>query len=488
MNYDVIIIGAGMGGLTAGALLAKDGLKTLIIEKHSIPGGYATSFKRKGFWFDSVLDAISGCHNGGWIWQALKRLGLEKEIEFTRLDPIRTDIFPDFRFDVKADIDLFISDLQSLSPKDAKAIPELFSIMKEIHHVVVTLPADVIWRDPRIEKKYPLFHKYRRKTFKELLDEYVQDERVRAILCDRCAFMGMPPSKVSAIGMSTMIITYGMNGGYRVKGLTQKLPDALAGSIKNNGGEIIYNTTADKIIIEDNRAAGVVTEDGRVFHAKKIVSNISAKKTFLDLVGKENLKDEFIDKIEKMLPSVSFFLVYLGIDMDLKKLGLEHSIGAYPSFNIEKTFSDFNSDICSPNASFETIIYTLTNPDMAPMGCHSLILMTKAGYDYKENWKECKDREAERLIKMSERIIPNLSSHIVIQDSATPLTLERYTGNDKGAAFGWAQDIGHIGSNRLQIETPIKDLYLTGHWTIPGGGVESVVASGILAVRKIMKG
>lgn len=488
MNYDVIIIGAGMGGLTAGSLLAKDGLKTLVIEKHSIPGGYATSFKRKDFWFDSVLDAISGCHNGGWIWQALKRLGLEKEIEFTRLDPVRTDIFPDFRFDVKADLDLFISDLQSLSPKEIKGVSELFSIMKELHHVVMTLPADIIWKDPRIEAKYPLFYKYKHKTFKELLDEYVQDERIRAILCDRCAFMGLPPSKVSAIGMSTMIITYGMNGGYRVKGLTQRFPDALAESIKNNNGEVIYNTLADKIIIENNKAVGVVTEDGRVFRGKNIVSNISARKTFFELVGKEHLKDEFIDKIEKMLPSVSFFLVYLGVDMDLKKLGLEHSIGTYPSFDIEATFSDINKDICSPNASFETIIYTLTNPDMAPKGCHSLILMTKAGYDYKESWKECKDREAERLIKMAERIIPNLSSHIVIQDSATPLTLERYTGNDKGAAFGWAQGIDYIGANRLQIETPINGLYLTGHWTIPGGGIESVVASGILAERKIMKG
>ncbi len=488
MIYDVIIIGAGMGGLTAGALLAKDGLKTLVIEKHSIPGGYATSFKRKGFWFDSVLDAISGCNNGGWIWQALKRLGLEKEIEFIRLDPIRTDVFPDFRFDVKADIDLFISDLQSLSPKDAKGISELFSIMKELHHVVMTLPADVVWRDTRIEAKYPLFHKYKNKTFKELLDEYAQDEKVRAILCDRCAFMGLPPSKVSAIGMSTMIITYGMNGGYRVKGLTQKFPDALAESIRNNNGDIIYNTKVDKIIIEDNRAAGVVTEDGRVFRAKKIASNISARKTFFDLVGKENLKHDFIDKIENLLPSVSFFLVYLGIDMGLKGLGLNHSIGTYPSFDIEATFSDINRDICSPNASFETIIYTLTNPDMAPKGCHSLILMTKAGYDYKENWKGCKNKEAERLIKMAEQIIPNLSNHIIVQDSATPLTLERYTGNDKGAAFGWAQGIDHVGANRLQIETPIKDLYLTGHWTIPGGGVESVVASGILVERKIIKG
>jgi prolycopene isomerase len=285
-----------------------------------------------------------------------------------------------------------------------------------------------------------------------------------------------------------MIITYGMNGGYRVKGLTQRFPDALAGSIKNNGGNIIYNTTVDKIIIEGNRAAGVVTGDGRVFRAKKIVSNISAKKTFFELAGKKHLTSELKDKIENMLPSVSFFLVYLGVDMDLKKLGLEHSIGTYPSFDIEETFSDINKDICSPNASFETIIYTLTNPDMAPKGCHSLILMTKAGYDYKESWKGCKDKEAERLIKMAERIIPNLSSHIVIQDSATPLTLERYTGNDKGAAFGWAQGIDHIGANRLQIETPINGLYLTGHWTIPGGGIESVVASGILAERKIMKG
>ena len=88
---------------------------------------------------------------------------------------------------------------------------------------------------------------------------------------------------------------------------------------------------------------------------------------------------------------------------------------------------------------------------------------------------------------MAERGIPDLSRHIIIQDSATPLTLERYTGNDKGAAFGWAQGVDQVGLNRPQIETPIENLYLTGHWTIPGGGVESVVASGILVERKIIK-
>lgn len=485
--YDVIIIGAGMGGLTAGALLAKDGLKTLVIEKHSMPGGYATSFKRKDFCFDSVLDAISGCHEGGWIWQALKRLKIEKEIQFTRLDPVRTDSFPDFKFDVKKDLNLFIADLQRLSPKNAKGIAELFTIMKEIHHAVMTLPADVVWKDPRIAKKYPLFYKCKDKTFNVLLDEYVQDEKARAILCDRSAFMGLPPSQVSAIGMATMIITYGMNGGYRVKGLTQRLPDALAESIKKNGGSLLFNSTVNKIIVKDKKAVGIATEDGRTFYAKKIISNISAKKTFLKLVGREHLQNEFADKIEGMRPSVSFFIVYLGIDIDLKKMGLTHSIGSYPSFDIEGTFSDINRDICSNKASLEIIIYTLTNPDMAPKGCHSLILMTKAGYDYEKDWKGRKEKEAEGLIKMAERAIPNLSRHIIIQDSATPLTLERYTGNDKGAAFGWAQGVDQVGLNRPQIETPMENLYLTGHWTIPGGGIESVVASGILVERKIIK-
>jgi prolycopene isomerase len=476
-----------MGGLTAGALLAKDGLKTLVIESHSIPGGYVTSFKRKDFWFDSVLDAISGCHEGGWVWQALNRLGLEKEIEFIRLDPIRTDAFPDFKFAVKADLNLFVSDLQRLSPKDAKGISELFEVMKEIYHAVMTLPADVVWKDPRIAKKYPLFYKYKDKTFKRLLNEYVQDEKARAILCDRSAFMGLPPSQVSAIGMATMIITYDMNGGYRVKGLTQKLPDALAKSIKKNGGSLLFNSTVNKVIVKDKKAVGIAVEDGRIFYAKKIISNISAKKTFLKLVGRGHLQSEFADKIEGMRPSVSFFIVYLGIDMDLKKLGLTHSIGSYPSFDIEGTFSDINRDICSPKASLELIIYTLTNPDMAPKGGHSLILMTKAGYDYEKDWKGCKEKEAEGLIKMAERVIPNLSRHIIVQDSATPLTLERYTGNDKGAAFGWAQGVDQVGLSRPQIETPIENLYLTGHWTIPGGGVESVVASGILTARKILK-
>ena len=209
---------------------------------------------------------------------------MEKEIQFTRLDPVRTDSFPDFKFDVKKDLNLFIADLQRLSPKDAKGIAELFTIMKEIHHAVMTLPADVVWKDPRIAKKYPLFYKYKDKTFNGLLDEYVRDEKARAILCDRSAFMGMPPSQVSAIGMATMIITYGMNGGYRINGLTQKLPDALAEAIRKNSGSLLFNSTVNKIIVKDKKAVGIAAEDGRTFYAKKIISNISAKRPFLNLL------------------------------------------------------------------------------------------------------------------------------------------------------------------------------------------------------------
>ncbi|MDH7500815.1 MAG: FAD-dependent oxidoreductase, partial [candidate division NC10 bacterium] len=103
-------------------------------------------------------------------------------------------------------------------------------------------------------------------------------------------------------------------------------------------------------------------------------------------------------------------------------------------------------------------------------------------------WAERKEEVANRLIQIAEKIIPGLSQHIRVREISTPLTLERYTGNFEGAAYGWEQSPDQAGPRRLSPRTPIENLYLTGHWTYPGGGVASVAVSGRMVAQEILKG
>ncbi len=160
-------------------------------------------------------------------------------------------------------------------------------------------------------------------------------------------------------------------------------------------------------------------------------------------------------------------------------------MGYYPGYDIEATFSDVAHDIASPNASLEIINYSGISPEMAPDGCSSVMLMSKAAYAYSERWNDCKGREAQRLIDLASRAVPGLKESIITEEAATPLTLERYTGNSRGAAFGWEQGAPNV---RTPSRPPIAGLYFAGHWTYPGGGVESVAASGLAAAEAAAAG
>jgi phytoene dehydrogenase-like protein len=189
-----------------------------------------------------------------------------------------------------------------------------------------------------------------------------------------------------------------------------------------------------------------------------------------------------------MKPSFSLFQVFLGVDMNPREKGIiEHEILCYSSYDLDNVYKSYLQ------GNFEEVlgicIPTLLDSSLAPENKHVISLITAIPYDYKENWgtengergssyEKLKNETMHRLIKTAEKFIPDLSKHIVYSEAATPLTLERYTANYKGAAYGWASTIGQSGVSRLQPKTPIKNLYLAGHWTNPGGGVIAVALSG----------
>ncbi len=470
-SYDVVVIGAGVGGLTAGALLARKGFSVAVFEAGKKPGGYCTSFRRRGYTFDSVLDAVSGCGSGGWLMRVLERLGVLEEVEFVRLDPLRVDVFGGERIVVPGSMPALRDLLFGLAPGEKDMTEGLLSVMEEIYRTAMVTPPEILYTDPRLDGRGGPLSKYRRLTYKDLLDDFVKDVRVRAVMSDRSAFMGLPPSKVSAVAMTIMFMTYAIGGGYRIKDGAERLAGALVSGLTKAGGEIFLKSPVTKIESVDGRATGVMA-GGRHVRAKAVVSAIDAGKTceLSDMTATPTV----------LKTANSFFMVYLCLD---KALEMPDSMGYYPGYDIEETFKDIGSDIASARASMEVINYSNISPGMAGGKGASVMLMSKAAYKYREDWNACKGREMDRIIELAERtVLPGLKGSISYAEAATPLTLERYTGNSCGSAFGWEHG---IGNERSRAATEMPGLYLAGHWTYPGGGVESVAASGLVAAEKV---
>lgn len=468
-RYDIAVIGAGIGGLAAGALLAHKGFSVAVFEAGKHPGGYCTSFRRGGYTFDTALDAISGCGKNGWLWGVLdQHLGVSSQVELVRLDPLRVDVFGSERISIPGNMSALMDLLYSTAPSEREGILGLMETMEEIYRTAMSSLPETFYKDPRMELRGGPVAKYRQLSFKDLLDNFVKDAKVRAILCDRSAFMGLPPSKVSALAMVIMFMTYAQGGGYRIKDGASRLADAFVAGLKKNGGELYTKSPVTKILSEGGCVSGVEV-DGRQIGATAVVSGMDATKT-ASMAGMDL-------EPAGLTPSTSFFMVYLGLD---RVLDIPDSMGIYPGYDIESTFADTATDIASPRSSMEVINYSRISPSMAPEGGTTLMLMAKAAYGYSEDWRSCKAREMARLIDKADTAVPGIKESIVVAEAATPLTLERYTGNSRGAAFGWEQ---LPGNPRTACKSALPGLYMAGHWTYPGGGIESVTATGIVTAE-----
>jgi all-trans-retinol 13,14-reductase len=476
-EYDVIIVGSGIGGLTCGALLSKREYKVLVLEQHYQVGGYCSSFMRRGFIFNSGVEDISGLWERGPITYLLRELGLKKEDLFVK--NTKRYIFKGEAIDAPHTLQEFIKLLSEKFPDEKENIFTFFNEAKEAYEECykeaeiygAPLPGELIVKVFGERKllnypgEHPHFYDWMNKSFKQKLDEFFRNEDLKTFLCALLAYVGTTPNKTPASSALTACVSYYLYGGYSTKGGAQNFANTLKNVIESNGGKVLLNHKVDRILIEGGKVRGVRVKD-KIFRSPIVVANANAKTTFLELVGEENLNEKFIDYIKGLKMSPSCFIVFLGVDMDLS---------SYPTL------------IINLDDSYHLLINSNADPTLAPKGKASVTLITFANYhDFPERgtkeYLQKKKNFAEDLIKKAEKVIPNLSKHIIVQDAATPRTLERYTSMPEGAIYAFDQS---IGVKRPYFKTPIKGLYLVGASTFPGGGIEAVVISGIICANDI---
>jgi phytoene desaturase len=486
-DTDVVIIGAGIAGLTCGCLLANKGLKVLMIERNQKVGGCCTSFEKDGFSFDLSVQSFGECQEGGRVWRILKQLNLLDQIHFIPLEPAREYYFPGCKVNQSSRLETHIENLSTLFPKERKGIEGVYRVLKKIFEEFSNMPPSLNWFEPSsFLSRYPLLSRYRGSTYEELLCEFISDPFLKKLLSIRSSYALLPPEEISVVGMAGIEMSYFNYGVSCVEGRVEQLPLQLGEALKKMGGQILTGHEVDQILMEEKKAIGVHLKDGQEITGKVVISNVDAHHTFSDLVGESHTPSGFRSKLMGMKPSLSYFILYLGIRGDVDELPVSNNEVFFEE-ELRQEYHSLYQNRISEKAPFYLLVPSKVNPSHAPPGEATLCLSCKTSYHFSPDWNQkIRDELSQHLINKASVFIPNLKERIVVKIETTPRTIEQWTRNRWGAAYGWSQIPRQSGIYRLSRTTPILDLYLTGHWTSPGGGIAGVVASGELTAEAIL--
>ena len=263
-EYDAIIVGAGMGGLGAAAFLAQEGYSVLVVEKHYRAGGYAHSFRRKKYIFDSAVRIVAGAEGDGLLHQLLEKVGLADTLPFIKLDKIYTAVYPEHRFTVNEGVQGFYDAYANIFPHEKENLKSLIQEMEALYDATISMLHS---NNPLEALSNPLVMKYRSLTFHEMLKSFIRDPQLLYSLAALWGYYGASPATGSAMYFSYAMMSYFKEDIYYLEGSFQKLADAFVKRIEECGGEVCLSTEVTKIEVEDKVVKGVHLKKGQYIEA-----------------------------------------------------------------------------------------------------------------------------------------------------------------------------------------------------------------------------
>lgn len=483
LDADVVVIGSGIAGLTAGALLANTGRRVAVVEQSQGLGGYAHAFRRgdRGqYTFDPAVHLLADQQLFGGV---LGHLGVRNRCVFIPSAHFYRAMLPGFALDLPANREGYVEAHARAFPHEAGGIRRFWEFCRVIHREAHDMPAAVHLRDlDAAVAAAPNLFRYRHATLAQVLDEYVSDPRARAVCAVPWQYLGVPPSR-AAFQTFAQLTTVHTDDLFAIEGGVERLIDALAEVIRAAGGVISTSCRVAGILVENGRALGVRLADGQELRSDWVLSGADPFQTFEQLVAREYVPASYSRKLGRMRVSGSAFLLFAASRLDLSAWDLPHQIFSHETWDHEENYrltarGDFGVRWITPTS--------LLDPSVAPEGEHVVVCKAITPYDVGTPWAEIKERCTRKLLAELDAVLPGFTDELTFVESATPLTVERFSLNRLGAIHSWEQTPAHTESKRPAPQTPVDHLLLCSQWTSIGGSFLRAFFTGIITAQIVL--
>ena len=499
-NYDVVVIGAGNGGLVASARLAKEGKKTLLIERHNLPGGFATSFVRGRFEFEASLHELCGIGpitGKAPLQKIFEEIGAADKIEWVSLDEaFRVITLEEDKSDYAMPLgkSQFIAKLEEYDPNSASIVTKIFDLIESVEKTLDFVEVIDDFKPSMIKEifsEHTDFLKVANYSVDEVLESMGASQKTRDILNAYWCYLGQPTDELNAIHYFTMLHAYIIDGAVIPRGRSHQVSTALLETFTENGGEAWFNTSVKKINVKDGVVTGVELDDGTQINAKAVICNASPYNAFTKLMDEKDVPEKFKKEVNAKTLGAKGFAVFLGLNRSAQELGLDnHTYFIYPTNDNRKCYE--LSKKIETNDVQATVCLNKAFDDCSPEGT-SILYMTSifAGDEWSkvsvEDYHKTKISFAEKMIDNFEKATGvKIKDYIEEIEIATPMTYARYTDAPAGTIYGYeaSKDDGIV--KRIVFDLlgkGIPGLYFAGGYTVRHMGYSPSYTTGDKAAK-----
>ncbi len=496
-EWDTVVIGSGMGGMTTAALLAKLGQRVLVLEQHYVPGGFTHTFKRKRWVWDVGVHAVGEVSDAALLGRVLHGL-TDGRLEWASLGGVYDEFhYPDLRIDFPDNRPAFVDAVCEAFPDERDAMRQYLQATREVldqmkrWYLGRILPASL---GPTADRTFAR-HAARLLAQRtgDVLARFSRNERFTSVLTSQWGYYGSPPTR-SSWGIHALVARHFFHGGYYPVGGASRIAECLLATVANAGGWTRIRSPVREIVVRDGRAVGVTLEGGEEIRARRVVSAAGAHATVDSLLPESHRASAWARSFAPLAQSPAHVCLYLGFKGDIRAAGAS----AANKWFYESWRSDWDAWHADDPRADAPVLYcsfpSLKDPDHDPGPdlLHTGEVVTFVPYDMFAPWRDGRWRRRgeeyeslkksleQRLLDQFLRHLPALRPHVAFAELSTPISTEHFTRSPRGAIYGLEPTPARFANRWLRPRTPIPGLFLSG-CDVGTVGVMGAMLGGVLS-------